>query len=237
MFGAIIEWLKSLFIKKIYVPTPPVKIAEPPASSMGELPTPSLGARGSFKLGVVVGHEKKAPGAKMAAPYNLHEYPFNTEIARLMHEYALKRYGGMVKVDIFFRDGVGIWGAYQNAIKGLCDCVIELHFNAFNGKAFGTETMCSPDSNDVQFAHIVQKAMVQLYKREGKGDRGVLTISKSARGGGNVHSFPGGVNCLVEPFFGDNPTEAKMGMELKKEYAACLVDAAVQWARKVDLIK
>lgn len=143
----------------------------------------------------------------------------------------------MLEMKTILRDDIGIAGAYKIARESLCDCVIELHFNAFDGKAMGTSTLCTPDLSDLAFAKTVHQAMCNLFKRMGRDDRGVKAISKATRGGSNVHGFPGGVNCLVEPVFGDNLAEAKLLLANKDKYAWCLVDAVALWAKQASLIK
>ena len=66
-----------------------------------------------FKIGVIVGHEKKAPGARLSKPWLTHEYYYNSEIAQLMFTEGEKL--ANVDVEIFYRDGVGISGAYMKA--------------------------------------------------------------------------------------------------------------------------
>lgn len=229
MFGK----LKSMFTKTVFLPHPGVVFPEP---SVKGRELPAEGYRGQMKLGIIIGHDRVEPGAKMAAPYGIYEYFFNTDLATRMAAYAAKRCPNMT-VEIFARNGVGIAGAYENARQGLCDAVVELHFDAYNTKAKGTTTLCTADANDVEFAHILHGMMCKLFNRIGSEDRGVQCIAKSARGGVNVHSFPGGVNCLVEPFYGDNPDEAKKVMKDPDALAGCLIDGVVLWAKKVDLLK
>lgn len=183
------------------------------------------------KLAIIVGHEKSAQGAKMAPPYGLTEYAYNTTIANKMKDLAPAH----IKPVIIFRDNIGISGTYRKAAELGCDCAIELHFNAFNKKASGSETLCTQNINDSDFAHIVHKKMCEAFGRAGSS-RGVKTIARSARAGGNVHGFPEGANCLVEPAFGDNPEEAKLLIEKQDAYAAALIQAVDIWARNIDLV-
>lgn len=179
----------------------------------------------SVRLGLVVGHTKSAPGAVMSAPYRVSEYVYNSEIAALCKARAPKN----VQVEIFTRDVGGIVGAYQRVKASKCDCVIELHFNAANKTAYGTETLVSSEGVDKQFGQIVQDEIEKVFGRvsNGRGDRGLKV--NPARGGQSVTSFPGGANCLVEPFFGDNPAEAKMAMNSKHAYADSLWSAALKF--------
>jgi N-acetylmuramoyl-L-alanine amidase len=194
---------------------------------------PHEGAPGKVKFGVIVGHERGAEGARMCAPYLLTEYSYNLELARGIKDHAPEN----VLVEIILRDGEGILGAYDEARARLCDCVIELHFNAHNGQVAGSETLCSPDTNDLEFARLVHFYMLKAMDRIQSHDRGVKAIPKSERGGINVHSFPGGVNCLIEPFFGDHPADAALGMEKRIILAKALLDAVVSWGQSVKLLK
>lgn len=227
MFYKIIQWLKSLFTQPALPPPPPVVIKPQPSEEIPDLPLPTTGG---IKLGVIVGHTKESPGAALKGT-GLYEYQFNTEIASLIKKHAPT----WMQVETIFRDGVGISGAYLKAASIGCDVVIELHFNAYNGTVQGTETLCTQDSDDIEFAHLVQKAVSAVFERPGNS-RGVKVISASARGGGNVHAFKQGPNCLIEPFFGDNDLEVIKALAKKDAYAKALVSAVVLYARKKDFL-
>jgi N-acetylmuramoyl-L-alanine amidase len=180
-----------------------------------------------FTLAVIVGHEKKAPGAVMHRSQGfMTEYNYNTNVASTMAAYGKTK---NVDVKIIFRDGIGITGANKKALSYKPDACIELHFNSFNAQAHGSETLCSTDSQDVGFAKKVQAKMCEAFGRTGSS-RGVKIILRSARG--NVHGLPGYANCLVEPFFGDNEAEASLAISKKDAYAKALVDAFVEWVNK-----
>jgi len=182
-----------------------------------------------FVLAVIVGHEKKAPGAVMHRSQGfMTEYNYNTSVALAMAAYAKTK---NVDVKVIFRDGIGISGANKKAASFKPDACIELHFNSFNAQAHGTETLCSADSRDVSFARIVQAKMCEAFERVGSS-RGVKVIPRSARGGGNVHGLPAIANCLVEPFFGDNQSEAALAIAKRDTYARALVDAFLSWVSK-----
>lgn len=226
-------WLTDLFKKKSDPNMEPVPAAPTiPSNDPHEIELPSAKKAIKPKLGIVVGHTRLSSGACLANPYGTSEYEFNTGVADMIKRYALSRW---MEVGVYFRDKGGIAGAYADAIKGGSDAVIELHFNAFNAKATGTATLCTSDPKDKAFADIVHTAMCEVFGRNGKS-RGVQVISRNDRGGGNVHAFPVGPNCLVEPVFGDEPTEAKMLVELKDKYAKCLVDAFEKWCRDNGLL-
>jgi N-acetylmuramoyl-L-alanine amidase len=177
----------------------------------------------SFSVALVVGHEAKSPGAYFKGPEFKHEYDYNSQLAKKITDLAKS---ANIKVHTVFRDGVGISGAYKKVKELDVDACIELHFNAFNGKATGTVNLCSNDANDKAFATIVQKHMCKAMKRDGLS-RGLSITPK--RGGQSVHALPGTPNCLVEPFFGDNLEECKLAVEQFDEYAMSLIAACQEY--------
>jgi N-acetylmuramoyl-L-alanine amidase len=194
--------------------------------------TPAPDAKLKPVLVLIVGHERKAPGAAFAL--GGYEYHYNSKVAELAKGFAGVAYPG-IRVEVVFRDGVGIAGAYKKANALKPDACIELHYNAFNKVALGTETLCTVDSKDQGFAKIVHKNICVVFERGGMS-RGVKVLPRSARGGGNIYAMPAYSNCLVEPFFGDNPSEAKLAQDKQSAYAKCLIYSFVEWSRSVGLI-
>ena len=218
--------MSSLFKKKIRTP---VSIPVPIVGNPRELPCPD-DVR-FVHLGIIVGHTEKTPGAKSITGFT--EYSYNSDVAAIIAKLA--KSNDKLKVSIIKRDGVGIAGAYEHATELRCDAVVELHFNDFNGLAFGTETLCSSDMTDIEFAHEIHSAVCDAFNRDGMS-RGVKVLSRSSRGAENIYSFPNGVNCLVEPFFGDHPDDVEKAARLKQEYAEAIIAGVILWAKKNDLI-
>lgn len=234
MFGVLSKFFGKKTVVKEIQTIAPASMVDMAETENEELPDANFS--GKVKLGVIVGHTEKSSGACMPKELGGYsEYEFNSGIAKIMKAYAEKKYPSL-EVEIIKRDLIGIVGAYKKARELLCDCVIELHFNGFNGKVEGTVTLCTPDDSDVAFAKTIHQAMCKLFVRMGNADRGVKAISKSTRGGVNVHQFPGGVNCLVEPVFGDNIKDAKLLLENKERYAWTLIDAVILWAKQNSMI-
>jgi N-acetylmuramoyl-L-alanine amidase len=176
-----------------------------------------------MKLAIVVGHSKDKQGARAASPLNKTEYEYNLEVAEFVFRFAMD-YGIFTR--IFLRDKVGIVGAYkavQDWAKDGDTVCVELHFNAFNKKAKGTETLFDQEPSDsIELARAVHTEVIECFKRKGKDDRGLKLIDEG-RGAKSLAEckIPG---CLIEPFFGDNPDEAYMGQKMKIEYAHAIVD-------------
>ncbi len=176
------------------------------------------------RLAIIVGHTASRPGARAVAPIDMNEHPFNKDVAERMESAARAR--GIV-ARTFFRDGVGIRGAYQAAVGFEPGAIIELHFNAAGSPlARGTETLCSA-ANPLSraLADTVQQAMVRVFSREGRSDRGVKVLTDGDRGFVNVSAAPSVPSVLVEPFFGSSEQECRLAKERTEAYAGGLVEA------------
>jgi len=220
------EWLRKLLV---FLQTNP----PPSLEAIGDgLPGP--GDKRRIRLAIIIGHEKKAQGANMVDPFKVSEYQYNTQVSNYMTEYIDEKDMPIEPV-VIFRDGIGIVGTYAKAEREKCDVAIELHFNAFNGAATGSECLSSAEEKDKELAGLVLRGVCGVFQRGGLS-RGVKVIPRADRGGLNVNSFPGGANCLVEPFFGDTFSEAEAGLAKQRNYAQALVDAVLLWARKKDLV-
>jgi len=173
----------------------------------------------SPKLAVIVGHTLARPGAVAVDPINEHEYSWNTKLAGHMKDYADSM---GVPLEIFFRDSVGITGAYRRVADYGASAVIELHFNAFEDpRATGTETLWSTPLSE-KLAQDVQQAMVQAL---GSRDRGAK-LRHTGRGVKSLTELPDTPTVLVEPFFGSNPNDAAAAKQREGTLARALVDAA-----------
>lgn len=183
-----------------------------------------------MRLCVVVGHTYVAKGAKGTYPIT-NEYEYNTEIAELVYQNAKSR---DLEVKVFLRDGIGLKGVYRNVKEWTkfdpVSACVELHFNAFNGKARGTETLYDKDpANSEQFAQLIHNAVCLALGRKDKTDRGIKLISEpSERGYTNLNecNIP---SVILEPGFGDNKDDAKLLYETKKQYAKAIVDASIEF--------
>jgi N-acetylmuramoyl-L-alanine amidase len=191
-------------------------------------------------LALIIGHTKADKGANSVAPLNKQEYTYNNEVALLAQEVG-KTLG--VEIKIFTRDSGGVKGAYAAASKWLDSvggkgAIIELHFNAANGVAVGTETLYADVKdakgvNEKAFAQAVQDAMCLVFDRKDKGNRGLKreTGAKGERGYQNLSQTVKYPSILVEPFFGDVRSEASMALMKQKEYATCLITGFLAFSK------
>ncbi len=171
-----------------------------------------------LKLAVIVGHTEIAPGAESGPPINQCEYVWNSELAKMVGQECARR--GII-CKIFFRDGVGIAGAYRQVDDWQATAAVELHFNCFNCKANGTETLYGDIRGSREFAQRMQEAMLHALELQ---DRGIQHRSRKERGGQSVNSAHR-PSILIEPFFGDNVADATRAKERKPALASAVVEA------------
>ena len=192
-------------------------------------------------LALIIGHTKKDGGARGVNPLGMQEYEYNTIVAKIAQQVGLTVTNIPVTVEIFYRDDGGVVGAYSRAVKWLDSKeghrgIIELHFNAANGVATGTETLYA-DVKDLKgvkekfFAECMQAEMCACFGRTGTKNRGLKLESgkKGERGYQNLSQTLKYPSVLVEPFFGDVASEADMADRLKKQYAEALIKGFVKF--------
>ena len=172
---------------------------------------------------IVVGHTKSSPGASGIKPIGKNEYPWNKDLAARVKALCDS---SNVRCEIFYRDVGGIAGAYKRVRDWGAACVVELHFNAANGKAAGTETLYDAEVNAGSrgWAQRLQDEMVALYERSGKFNRGLKEVDPGDRGYDSCSALdiP---SALIEPFFGDNVGDAALGQEKKQDLATVIAKA------------
>lgn len=167
-----------------------------------------------IKLALIRGHTKTAGGAY--SPFlKANEYTWNGDLINKIIQLNGDRKDFLVKE--FLRDGIGIAGAYKNAMNWKPSAIIEVHFNAANGKAQGTETLYNDSGdfkgiNEVVFAKMINDGMVQAL---GTKDRGIRKRLPSDRGYGNVSQTKSIPSILIEIGFGDNKADCAL-MEKNK---------------------
>lgn len=196
------------------------KAAKKVATRRNDPPAPT-----NRKLAIVVGHTRVAPGASGISPINQSEYVWNTDLAA---QITAAGTAAGITVKTFFRDVGGVSGAYAAVSQWGAGAAIELHFNAANGAARGTETLYgNVYAPSLGWATAVQAAMVRLYNRGAglPGNRGLKRCPPHPRGGASVNALSNIPSCLIEPFFGDHPGDAALGQTNKSGLAAALVAA------------
>lgn len=106
-------------------------------------------------------------------------------------------------------------------------CAVELHLNAYNGTASGTEMIHYPGSvKGEKLARLLQSAAVGVLKLP---DRGV----KGPQAGGRGMAFLAKTHCpavIIESFFIDNNADLQVGNLRKAALAKSYADALCSFA-------
>ncbi len=105
------------------------------------------------------------------------------------------------------------------------DAAVELHLNAFNKKATGTEMIHSGSEKGIALAKALQTAAVKVL---GLTDRGIKLPQGGGRGAGwlNRTNMPA---VIVESFFIDNDSDLAKGNSVKPALAKAYADALVNF--------
>jgi len=164
-------------------------------------PEPTMG------IAFIIGHTANAKGA-YSDYFKQSEYDFWGH--RVRH-FTFECIDLGVNSQFFTRDGVGVAGAYREADIWLTQfdkkCVVELHFNAFNKRATGTEVLYVHDNaKEGILANEVSFAMANIL---GLRDRGAKDLKPGQDGYTNVTQIASYPSILLEPFFGDNIDDCK----------------------------
>lgn len=193
-------------------------------------------------LAVVIGHTRRKPGATGKFPglssADRSEYHWNTELAQFIVEEASSR---NLSCKSFTRDRGGITGAYNRVRKWFPKATLELHFNNGGGAASGTETLWH-FAESKSWASKLQEKINGLFQSasasegvrwgerwdslpeiKSEGTRGWYSLSKLSPRDGQ------GPSALIEPFFGDHESDARIGHTYKKQLARAIVDAYVDY--------
>jgi len=184
-----------------------------------------------MKIGIIIGHTRQNKGA-FSPTLKQSEYDWNGDLADKMKAYAEHKKHTLL---IERRDIGGITGAYARAMKQKPDCLIELHFNAADGKASGTETLYADQADKKGINEIILAKMVndEMVSALGLKDRGLKKRQPGDRGYGNIMQTKEIPSILIESGFGDNPKDAASMQKNKGALAIAIVDACIRWDEKV----
>lgn len=181
-----------------------------------------------LRLAIIVGHSFDRPGAMGVFPIDQHEYNWNLDLSNIIYRYA--RESG-INCKVFYRnkrtiektyDEVNAWCKDQNAVA------VELHFNASDGRARGTETLWDDDES-LEFARAIHEDICHVFNRKGKLDRKLKRLTNPEERGYINLKLMKAPGCIVEPFFGDNPDDALLGHAKSWEYAKAIVSASYRF--------
>jgi N-acetylmuramoyl-L-alanine amidase len=188
-------------------------------------------------LAIVVGHERRAPGATGRFEPDVAEYDWNTDLAAQIE--AICKANG-IRAGTFFRDNHGITGAYNQVRRFAPEAAVELHFNAADAKARGTETIYELRISE-QWARVLQSEMLTVFAGPSraavlnKGDRRIKKASVENRGVQSLTQLKDVPSALIEPFFGDVFDECRLAAPGKPALARAIVNAYLKHTNRPAL--
>lgn len=181
----------------------------------------------------VIGHTELAPGAVGAGPLaGIHEYHYWDSLRPKIEEFGNKLGH---KSLWFYRDVGGIRGAYGRAEDADPDVIIGLHFNAYNGRATGSEGLHYDDQDAVGLKEreLVALMSANFSKALRIPDRGPKERKPGQRAHGNVDQVRHIPSIVTEPFFGDNPGDAHNAVKYEERMISAFWTSIEQWREMV----
>lgn len=188
------NWFKNLFKKKQSAP-----VEKNPIDEAIKVPKP-LGPIGKSKIAILVGHGAGDGGASCWNKMTEHDY--NKKVAMIIASR-------MPNVTIYFKQKVGGWApVYAQMALHRPELSVELHLNAYNGKAVGCEVLITSEvarSLGERYASM----FCAKFNRVMRGAKGIKWLGSGDRGFGNVYSASKVAKkaMLLESFFCDNKNE------------------------------
>lgn len=183
------------------------------------------------KVGLIVGHTKKAPGAKVISTSGniTSEYQYHKSVVEKITGPSIVAKEAQF-AHIAYRDNHGIEGATREIIKADIDLSIELHTNASNGSASGVEAFYYMPNSKI-ICDLYCQMFATRFKRK---NRGAKDIKKNGRGVTNLsllQDIPYAI--LVEPFFGDNQDDyvsVIMYATFLDDFARMIKSESLKWS-------
>lgn len=194
---AFFAWIASFFKKKQVGQEDNSKSPVPPPIKPN-YPTPGI-----KKIALIVGHGNGDSGA--VGWNRMSEFDYNSFVANELVKIGFKD----KQLQVFYRGSTGIVGVATKVVAWKPDISIEMHLNAFNGKAAGCEVLClNGDNESASLARNFTEHFTKAFNRKTRGDLGVKWIGKEDRGYTSLKALsPIAKSILIESFFIDNKEE------------------------------
>lgn len=171
--------------------------------------------KGTHKVALVVGHNKKASGAYAKGLINQSEFTLNSKVAKRVAELADSH--PEIEIQVFFRKSLSSYRAqildvYRRVNKWSPKCALELHFD-WQNKAGKRVMLHYPNSAK---GLLLAKSCLKATEGLISGDTAIYTRSASDRGGLSLASCkaPCVMTELWDSSNGDHLSEVyKLGVE------------------------
>ena len=127
-----------------------------------------------MKVYLNAGHDRQLDPGAVNRRLNLRECDAAYELALDVQQY-LERNG----IAVVFGQDDDLYRICDQANQAECDLFVSIHFNAYNGRASGTETLISGSTGSLMLGHCIQtnlKAVLNLPNRGIKERPGLFVL-------------------------------------------------------------
>ena len=181
---------------------------------------------------ISIGHSTTDKGAA-ASDGHIAEYDYNKKLANIIKKELESTKSISVHIVNRLTDGGG--KGVSASVKAInmykSDCAIELHANAYNGTASGSEVLYwHTSAKGKKLANDLQEAIVKVL---GLPDRGVKALSGEDRGGGILKGTIA-PTVITEPFFIDNPKDLKLAEDKMEQLGVAMANAIIKYLYTQD---
>lgn len=169
-----------------------------------------------MKIYLNAGHDRQLDSGAVNQRLNLRECDEAYTLSLLVQQYL--EHNGMA---VLFGQNDDLYAVCDEANAAECDLFVSIHFNAFNGRASGTETLISGSTGSLMLGHCVQsnlKAVLNLPNR-GLKERPSLFVLRNTM-------MPA---VLVEVCFIDNDCDWRRYEAHKDDAAKAIATGIMQY--------
>ena len=148
------------------------------------------------------------------------EFTLNSELAPLIVQRLASK--GLKSAVFFRREDRDIRSAVVAAAARTPALILELHANASNGVARGSEALIRPD--DPSVASAAEAVLDSIQRTVGIPKRFVRAVTSQDRGGAALYATTGKA-ILLETFFIDNAADLEIALTKKEDLSTAIADA------------
>lgn len=180
----------------------------------------------TMRCALIIGHSSSSPGA-VNEKHGVTEFLFNDRMARLIAQMTCQ-----VEVELVYRGLPNDYGGLPARVNATgADFAIELHANALDARASGTEMLFWYASRKAQLlARILQDHVVGVL---GLPDRDIQPVKNSRARGGYLLCKTVMPCVIAEPFFIDTDSDLERAMNRLPELALAFAAAIEKYVRSL----
>lgn len=180
-----------------------------------------------YSVVISIGHSTADKGA-VASDGHIAEYDYNKKLADIIKKELESTKSLSVHVVNRLTDGGG--KGVSASVKAInmykSDCAIELHANAYNGTASGSEVLYwHTSAKGKKLATDLQEAIIKVLNLP---NRGIKPLSGEDRGGGILKGTVA-PTVISEPFFIDNPKDLKLAEDKMEQLGVAIANAIIKY--------